>query len=134
MTLLLTKAAEYLWSRWRTVIIAVGVVAALWIAHGFIVRAAYNRAFNAGWAALAAKDEAEASKARKVNDTAVAKADTERVADTAAINTDKEARDAAINKAPVSTTGAATRAANCVRWTQQHPTSKTQPAGCRSGH
>lgn len=41
-------------------------------------------------------------------------------------------RDDAIAMAPAGATGAATRAANCVRWSRQHPGSPT-PAVCRRG-
>lgn len=116
---------------WVTTFVAViALVGLLWAIHGHFERTVYNQAYNDGWNALKAKDEAEAAKARKVNDAAVAKADTERATDTAVINTDKEARDVAIKSAPASATGAATRAANCVRWARTHSGSTARPAGC----
>jgi len=127
---ILTRVAEYLWARWRTVILVVGAVVALWVAHGFLARAAYNRAYNAGWNALAAKNAAEARKAQQTNDTAKDKAAIERVNDTAIITNQQEARNDAISKATPSGTGAATRTLGCVRWTQQHPGRKDKPAGC----
>jgi hypothetical protein len=102
----------------------------LWALHGHFERVAYNRAYNDGWNALAKKNADTATKALQTNDKAKDQAATERVNDTAIISNQQDARNVAISAAPPSSTGAATRAANCVRWTQQHPASKTKPAGC----
>jgi hypothetical protein len=102
----------------------------LWALHAHLVHNAYNRAFDAGWASLATKDDAARKVAEQRNVKANAQADTERVTDTAKINTDKEARDVAIKTAPASATGAATRAAGCVRWRAAHP-GATPLAACR---
>jgi hypothetical protein len=130
MIAVLTGVAEYLWARWRTVILIAGAVMALWVAHGFLARAAYNRAFNAGWGALATKNAAEAMKAQQTNDAAKDKAAIERVNDTAIISNQQDTRNDAISKAAPSSTGAATRALGCVRWTQQHSSGSPKPAGC----
>ena len=130
MISILTRAAEYLWARWRTVILIAGAVVALWVAHGFLARAAYNRAYNAGWNALAARNAAEVQKAQQTNDAAKDKAAIERVNDTAIITYQQEARNDAISKAAPSGTGAATRYLGCVRWTQQHSSGSPKPAGC----
>lgn len=112
--------------------IAIGaaILVGLWALHAHLAHNAYNRAFNAGWASLAAKDDAARKVAEQRNVEANAQADTERVTDTAKINTDKEARDVAIKTAPASSTGAATRAAGCVRWRAAHP-GATPLAACR---
>lgn len=130
MIALAVRVGEYLWRNWRVAIGIVAAVVAAWFLHGMAVSSAYNRAFNAGWSALAKANADAANKALTVNDAAKDKAATERVNDTAIISNQQEARNDAISKAPPSSTGAATRAANCVRWSQQHPTSKTKPAGC----
>ena len=126
----LEAAGSYLWRTWRVAIGIVVAVVAAWFLHGMVVSSAYNRAFNTGWSALAKKNAEAATRALTVNDAAKDKAATERVNDTAIISTKQDERNAAISAAPPSSTGAATRAANCVRWTQQHPDRSDRPAGC----
>lgn len=130
MIAVVIRVAEYLWRNWRIAIGIVAAVVAAWFLHGMAVTSAYNRAFNAGWSALAKANADAANKALKVNDAAKDKAATERVNDTAIISNQQEARNDAISKAPPSSTGAATRAANCVRWAQQHPGRTDRPASC----
>lgn len=110
--------------------LVLALLAGLWALHGHWQRQAYDRAFNAGWAALKAKDDAAVKAAEQLNAKATAKADTERAADTTKIQSDKDERDAAIKKAPASATGDATRAANCVRWRNAHR-GQQLPAACR---
>lgn len=124
------KLVEFLWRKWRAALCVLVAIVALWIAHSHLVHLAFNRAFNAGWQSLADKNAAKAARAMKVNDAAKDKAAVERVNDTAIISTKQDERNAAISAAPPSSTGAATRAANCVRWTQQHPGRTDRPAGC----
>ncbi len=130
MIAFLEAIGSYLWRNWRVAIGIVVAVVAAWFLHGMAVTSAYNRAFNAGWAALAKANADAANKALRVNDAAKDKAATERVNDTAIISNQQDARNVAISAAPPSSTGAATRAANCVRWTQQHPGRTDRPSGC----
>jgi len=130
MITFLETVGSYLWRNWRVAISIVVAVVAAWFLHGMAVTSAYNRAFNAGWAALAKANADTANKALRVNDAAKDKAATERVNDTAIISNQQDARNVAISAAPPSSTGSATRAANCVRWTQQHPGRSDRPAGC----
>lgn len=110
--------------------LVLALLAGLWALHGHWQRQAYNRAFDAGWAALKAKDDAAVKAAEQLNAKATAKADTERVTDTAKIQSDKDERDAAIKKAPASSIGAASAASNCVRWKRAH-SGQQAPAACR---
>jgi len=115
-------------------LIDIGLVLAflggLWALHSHWTHKAYNNAFNEGWRALSAKYDAEAERARKVNETALQHTDTERAADTKKITDDKGKRDDAIKGAAPSATGDATRSLGCVRWRNAHPGATSVPAGC----
>lgn len=64
------------------------------------------------------------------NDHAKDQAGIDRANDTAKITNQQDDRDAAINQAPPSNTGDATRAANCRVWKASHPDAVSAPAGC----
>jgi hypothetical protein len=113
-----------------TLVAVIALLALLWALHGHWERNAYNQAFNAGWSALAKANADEAAKVLEINDAAKDKAAAERVTDTAIITNQQDTRNVAISAARPSSTGAATHALGCVRWAQQHPSSKTKPAGC----
>lgn len=110
--------------------LVLALLGGLWALHSHWVHQAYNAAFNDGWTALAAKDDAARKVAEQRNAKANAAADTERATDTTKIQTQQDQRDDAIKNAPASATGAATRAANCVRWRNAHRDAATRPPGC----
>lgn len=130
MIAIAVRFAEYVWRNWRVAIGIVVAVVAAWFLHGMAVSSAYNRAFNAGWSALAKENAEAAAKALEVNDAAKDKAAIERAHDTAIISNQQDERNVAISAAPPSSTGAASRALGCVRWKQQHPSATHFPAGC----